>query len=47
MEIGLDVISVGSMIILLKTVQLQKIEKETDQIQQMYNMDKEKTSLKH
>ena len=46
-EIGLDVISVESMISLLKTVHLtSKTVKETGQIQWMYNMDKEQTSLK-
>ena len=45
-EIGLDVISAKSMIILHKTAQLKKLEKETKQIQWMFNMDEEQTSLK-
>ena len=45
-EIELDVINAGNMIILLKTVWLFKILKESEQTQQMYNMDDEQTALK-
>ena len=45
-EIELDVSNVGNMIILLKTVQTQKTEREPEQIEQMYNLDKDKTVFK-
>ena len=44
-EIGLD-LNVGNMIILQKTVQTQKQKENQEQIQQKYNLDKDKTALK-
>ena len=45
-ETGLDVFNVGSIIILLKTVQSQIQKTKTEQLQQMFNLDKDKTTLK-
>ena len=44
-EIELDVKNAGNTIILLKISDF-KVEKESEQIQQMYNMDEEQTTLK-
>ena len=46
-ETALDALSVGSMIILPKTVQIYKIQKKkSEQIQQMLNLEEDKTTLK-
>ena len=46
--IGLDVLNVGSMIILPKTVQIYWIHKkeQSEQIQQLLNLEEDKTALK-
>ena len=47
-EIGLDALSVGSMIILPKTVQIYQIQKkeQSEQKQHMLNLEEDKTTLK-
>ena len=45
-EIELDVLNVGNMIILLKTVQSQETERQSEWIQQMYNLVENQTVLK-
>ena len=40
----LDVLNVGNMIILLRTVWIHKQKKEPEQIQQMYNLDEDQTA---
>ena len=45
-ETEFDVLSVGNMIILLKTVQIHKQKRAPEQIQQMHILEEEQTALK-